>query len=684
MAEKNKKNGQALRLSPDGKQLLRVQTVGFLLSLGFSAASLFGSLSPFACAFAAAVEYRQVPAVLLGGCLGCFLRLRDTAAVQKAAALAIVCFINTLLGKAAFARQTAPVRGFNAGLSLLASNLVVMAAQGFSVDGALLGVCEAVLGGAGGYLFYGAVQAESALSKQRSIDGEQRASLLFFCCIFLGAVEFINAAGISFARIAAVLLLLACAHCGSLGAAAVSGCALGFTLGIFEAVPPLGGAYTFGALLAGLPKGRARIPKAFGFLTASSVFLLLDKSQTALTIPVLLESVLACAVFLFLPAFVFEKAEKALRPGENLPQAEAMKHLLLMRVGHVKKAMGEVSMAMERITDEIGRYDETEKQDEKDALVFDQFRHMAGVLDDVSLRLAEDVTFDTAAAQRVEAALRSFGVTPKQVVCTRTDGRARVEISAEPIRGGVSRAALVGELERACGFLLNSPTVTEREDGTSLVFDEKPALSLRIGHAKHICDASGLCGDRFERFTDREGRQVVLVSDGMGTGARAAIDGAVASWLFARLLVAGLNTESTFRLTNSALIAKSAEETLATIDAVRFDLHAKKAEFFKAGANYSLMRHGRRVATVGKSSMPLGILRETQVDETSLPLSAGDIVLVMSDGVGTDCLEQVKSELARYRKKDPAELAERVVRIARESSPTAHCDDITVVAVMVG
>ena len=149
-------------------------------------------------------------------------------------------------------------------------------------------------------------------------------------------------------------------------------------------------------------------------------------------------------------------------------------------------------------------------------------------------------------------------------------------------------------------------------------------------------------------------------------------------------MAAGLNPGSAFRLTNSAMIAKSAEETLATVDAVRFDLYAKKAAFFKAGANVSLVRRGHRVATVGKSSLPLGILRETQIDEATLPIGAGDIVLVMSDGVGAECLAQVKSELARTRKKDPAELAEQIVKLARESSPAAHCDDITAVVVMIG
>ncbi|HBL41750.1 MAG TPA: hypothetical protein DDY98_09505 [Ruminococcaceae bacterium] len=684
MVEKFKKGGQAFSLSLGGERLILRQAVYFALSLGFACAVLFETASPFACAWAAVCDYTLTPSVLLGGCLGGFLRLSGVSAVQKTAALAVVCFVNTLLSKASFVRQTALVRGVNASLSLLLTSVAVMAAQGFSLDGVMIGVCEALLGGGSAYLFCGAAEAFPAIREHRTLSDGARIGLLFFGCALLSSVEFLSVAGISFARFIASSLVMASAQIGGIGCAAVCGCTLGFSLGVFDEVPLLGGAYTFGALFGSLTKSENRLPKAFGFFLASGIFLLLGDGGQPQIVPILLENALASILFLLLPESVWKRVKETIRIGSDLPQAEAMKHLLLMRVGHVKKAMGEVSMAMERITDEIGRYEETEKLNEKGALVCDQFRHMAGVLDDVVLRLEEDITFDTAAAQRVEDALLSFGITPKQVVCTRTDGKGRVEINAEKMKGGVSRAALLGELEKACGYRLNSPTVTEREDGTSLLFDERPALNLRIGHAQHICDASGLCGDRFERFADREGRQVVLVSDGMGTGARAAIDGAVASWLFARLLVAGLNTDSAFRLTNSALIAKSAEETLATVDAVRFDLHAKQAEFFKAGANFSLIRHGRRVAVVGKSSMPLGILRETQVDETKVPISAGDIVLVMSDGVGTECLEQVKSELVRYRKKDPSALAERVVKIAKDSSPQAHCDDITVVAVILG
>ncbi len=684
MVKNIKKSITLPRLSPRGKRLAAEQAAGFLPALGLATAVLFGSVSPFGCAFVAAVGAGQLPAAVLGGCLGCFLRLRGAAAAQRAAAVIVAGFVNLLLHKAGFVRQTAVTRSINAAACLLLAGLTVMAAQGFSVDGVLLNGCEALLGGAGAYLFCGAIRARQALRDQRAPDGEQRACLLAFGAVLLGAVEWLNAAGLSFARAAAALIVLLGAQVGGLGAAAVIGCALGFTLSVFEPELPPGVVYTCGALAAGLFRGRARLPKAFGFWAAGGVFLLLSGTEPAAVVPLLLENTLGCLSFLLLPGFVLEQAQRLLSRADEMPQAEAMKQLLLMRVGRVKKAMGEVSTAMERITDEIGRYDQTEKQDEKGALVFDQFRHMAGVLEDVSLRLAEDITFDMAAAQRVETVLRSFGVSPKQVVCTRTGGRGRVEIHAEPIRGSVSRAALLGALEKACGFALNSPTVTEQESGTSLVFDEKPALNLRIGHAQHVSDASGLCGDRFERFTDREGRQVVLVSDGMGTGARAAIDGAVAAWLFARLLAAGLNPGSAFRLTNSAMIAKSAEETLATVDAVRFDLYAKKAAFFKAGANVSLVRRGHRVATVGKSSLPLGILRETQIDEATLPIGAGDIVLVMSDGVGAECLAQVKSELAHTRKKDPAELAEQIVKLARESSPAAHCDDITAVVVMIG
>lgn len=65
-------------------------------------------------------------------------------------------------------------------------------------------------------------------------------------------------------------------------------------------------------------------------------------------------------------------------------------------------------------------------------------------------------------------------------------------------------------------------------------------------------DNEKLCGDTFESFYDGRGNYVVILSDGMGTGPRAALDSAMASGLMARLVKAGFGFQSALRLVNSS------------------------------------------------------------------------------------------------------------------------------------
>ena len=57
----------------------------------------------------------------------------------------------------------------------------------------------------------------------------------------------------------------------------------------------------------------------------------------------------------------------------------------------------------------------------------------------------------------------------------------------------------------------------------------KSAFTMRTGASQRTCGESALCGDTFETFRDGRGRQILLISDGMGTGGRAAVDAAMAS-----------------------------------------------------------------------------------------------------------------------------------------------------------
>ena len=86
--------------------------------------------------------------------------------------------------------------------------------------------------------------------------------------------------------------------------------------------------------------------------------------------------------------------------------------------------------------------------------------------------------------------------------------------------------------------------------------ERKTVFRVETGFSQHIFGNGRLCGDSFSCFEDGCGRQAAVLSDGMGAGGRAAVDGAMASGLFSRLLQAGVGPEAALQVVNSALIAQ--------------------------------------------------------------------------------------------------------------------------------
>ena len=78
------------------------------------------------------------------------------------------------------------------------------------------------------------------------------------------------------------------------------------------------------------------------------------------------------------------------------------------------------------------------------------------------------------------------------------------------------------------------------KDRCRIQMSEKPVYRIQFGVAQHACDNAQLCGDSYDCFTDGKGRFVAIISDCMGTGGRAAVDGATASNIMGNVVKAGL------------------------------------------------------------------------------------------------------------------------------------------------
>ncbi len=315
-------------------------------------------------------------------------------------------------------------------------------------------------------------------------------------------------------------------------------------------------------------------------------------------------------------------------------------------------------------------------------VVTDQFAATAQLLEEFALSLSLPEWTDEDTALRIREALEKQGVRLQQVVCRINErGRMEVELLLDGKYQTQNRESFCRRIGELCGRSFSLPVVDYADHVTRIAFTEKHAYRVTVGTAQLRCDGETLCGDAFDCFQDGTGRQLAVLSDGMGSGGRAAVDGAMAAGLASRLLKAGFGCESLLRLVNTALMAKSEDESLATLDIAIINLFTGDMELLKAGAGVSLLYSKGRVCRLDDSSLPLGILRELTFARTVDRLVEGDVLVLMSDGVSNDGVEWVEDLLRDYDRDigGMQGLAQLIADTARDRQTDEKGDDITVI-----
>lgn len=314
-------------------------------------------------------------------------------------------------------------------------------------------------------------------------------------------------------------------------------------------------------------------------------------------------------------------------------------------------------------------------------IVNDQFASMATMLEEFSEQFSNPEWTDIETEKRIRKAMEKEKVQLLSLSCRINErGRMTVEILLDGKYQPHDKRAFRRKIGELCGRLLAAPIVEYASGVTRISFIEQNTYRVAIGTAQLACKGEKLCGDAYEIFRDSEGSQLLVLSDGMGSGGRAAVDSAMAAGLAVRLMKAGFGYESVLKMINTALMAKSEDESLATLDIVDINLFSGDVRLLKAGAGASLLYSKGRVCRIEESSLPLGILRELTFSQTCDRLVEGDMLITMSDGVSNEGLSWVEEIIKAHHSDNGTELSELADAIAtgaRERQGTDE-DDITV------
>ena len=162
---------------------------------------------------------------------------------------------------------------------------------------------------------------------------------------------------------------------------------------------------------------------------------------------------------------------------------------------------------------------------------------------------------------------------------------------------------------------------------------------IKVSYATRQMRARGeirFCGDSLCLFKNEDNRFFALVSDGMGSGREASETAEICTgFLHGMLSRGGVNCEILSAL-NGFLCRRnegSAHECSATVDLMELDLIKGEASFYKSGAAPSYVFREGSLFKLRSRTMPIGILRDTEIKSFNFELSEGDVVVMMSDGV---------------------------------------------------
>lgn len=184
----------------------------------------------------------------------------------------------------------------------------------------------------------------------------------------------------------------------------------------------------------------------------------------------------------------------------------------------------------------------------------------------------------------------------------------------------------------------------EASVGKKLSFLSDDKYDMAIGTSEITKSKSEVSGDSILNIRLKDGKYLVALSDGMGTGKEAKESSSRALRMLENLLLSGFDKNISLDLINTALMNQDSE-MFSTLDIAIVDLYQGNIEFIKSGACPTYIKNNKKVQVIKANSLPTGIVGENTIQTFDKDISSGDIMLMCSDGILDANIEYKNKEL---------------------------------------
>lgn len=668
--------------------------MGFVLSSG----SVLDGLHPLGIAAVAVAKRRYFVFCALGAALGTLTHGLNAAAARYLCAVALATL--GALAAAAFRLNDRPSFSWIvATAACLVTGLLLNYKTDAAPAGYLLTIGEAILCGGASCFFYKALHANFRQLRFGALPFGDFASMILSASLLLADTARWQLWLVCPAQALAVAAVLSALFYYDTGIGSLLAVGFGFALAVGS--PDrlfIVGALSFSALAASLLVPFGILVVGTAFLAASAFFAIASGAETALSF--FISCVAGTLIFWLLPVSLTTRLEELADRKKEVKNDGSLRQSLVLKLRFAGSAMAAISESVEQVREKINviahrennRLKEEiseqeylnreiilEKTNQIRRVASDQFFSIADMLEDLAFEFDEAEVFDAAASARIRRLLSEYDIYPQSISAIEDQyGRMRVEILTDSTAEGLDNPRLAKEIGKICSRYFENGTITRFQDDTMLSFYERPGYRLTIGYAQRSAEGE-LCGDTIKLLNDSKGHTILIISDGMGTGSRAALDGAMGAGLLSKLINAGFGFDSALKIINCALLVKSNDESLATLDVANIDLFTGKCDFLKAGAPASYILKQETLVKCELSSMPAGILRGIEFARRTAVLKPEDAVVMMSDGISELGEDTLRECLMSVAEQPPQVGADAILQSAVAHLGNQRKDDMSVI-----
>ncbi|MGE5633423.1 MAG: stage II sporulation protein E [Caulobacteraceae bacterium] len=327
------------------------------------------------------------------------------------------------------------------------------------------------------------------------------------------------------------------------------------------------------------------------------------------------------------------------------------------------------------------------KMNESRHVVSDQLKEVSSVVASLASRIDMDVDFDREMEELIMVGLDSEAVRVKDVIVAKTGSTLDVDIRVNSC-GGKRECIknIIPLVNKITGRKFN-----KKDMACDLI--QSNICSIKLKEAQRYQVATGIArtnksgavsGDNYSFIELKDGKFMLALSDGMGTGPKAAIESNMTITLLEKFLYAGFDKDIALKTINSMLLMKSNDETYSTIDLTIINQYTGEVEFVKVGAVSTFIKYAEDVSIIRTGSLPVGILDKIDMELVRKKLKDGDFVIMVTDGV-LDCNKDVVDKekwladmIQKMNTRNPQKMAEDILNSCLELNGGIAPDDMTV------